>query len=160
MFSKVKNTKYPPKTKPVLVWDGECDFCNFWKSHWEKITGSTVQYKKYQEIAGHFKDIPISAFKKASHFIDLDGKVYSGPDSAYKSYQYANRKVWLHPLYTRNLLFRNLSDYVYNYIAKNRGFFYKVSKIFFGNEPQNLKPYWLIYLVAIIILIMVISAKI
>jgi len=157
MFSKLKKTKFPPDNKPILIWDGECDFCAFWVTHWKKKTGSAIDYNKYQQIASHFSDIPLKEFKKASRLITTDGSIYSGPDSAYKALAYSKKPIlkW-HKLYNNNSWFRQLSDYSYNFIAKNRPTMFKLTKFFFGNNPNHLKPYWLIYLISIILLCIVI----
>ncbi|PVW16209.1 thiol-disulfide oxidoreductase DCC family protein [Marixanthomonas spongiae] len=149
MFRKFKKTKYPPSHKPVLVWDGECGFCKYWVIRWKSLTSGNIVYKTYQEVASQFQDIPIKEFKKASRLIETDGCVYSGPDSAYRSYTYTNKTWPWHNWYTRYNWFATLSDHGYNYIAKHRPFFFDLTKLCFGSDPKHLKPYWLLYLLAV-----------
>ncbi len=151
MFKKIDHTSYKPKDN-ILIWDGDCGFCKFWKTRWEKQTEGIIQFKTYQNYAENFKDIPKKEFKKASRLIEKDGKIYSGPDSAYRSLWHADNKKW-HYLYTKNKLFRYLSDHTYNHIAKNRSFYYKFTKFLFGENPLNFKPYWLFYLGLIIVIL-------
>ncbi len=151
MFEKIKLTKYPP-TKNILIWDGDCGFCKFWKTRWQQKTEGKVAFETYQNSSKKFSDIPLKEFKKASRLIEIDGKIYRGPDSAYRSLWHAGNKKW-HQLYSSNHIFRNLSDNGYNHIAKNRSFYFKLTKILFGNNPLNLKPYWLIYLILLFALI-------
>ena len=151
MFEKIKLTKYPPN-KNILIWDGDCGFCKFWKTRWQQKTEGKVAFETYQNSSKKFSDIPLKEFKKASRLIEIDGKIYSGPDSAYRSLWHAGNKKW-HQLYSSNHIFRNLSDNGYNHIAKNRSFYFKLTKILFGNNPLNLKPYWLIYLILLFALI-------
>lgn len=151
MFQKIGHTDYPPAKKPVLVWDGNCGFCAFWVTHWKKITRGTVDFKPFQDVADQFQDIPLAAFKSASHFITTTGTVHSGPDSAYMSYLMANPSSVWHAWYIKYDWFNSLSDRLYGYIARNRSFMFRVTKIMFGSNPKALKPYWLLYLLAIVI---------
>lgn len=134
----------------MLVWDGDCTFCKFWVTRWKMKTGEAVEYITYQKVAAKFQDIPIKEFKKASRFIALDGSIYSGPDSAYKSYTYAKESTlpW-HQWYRNYYWFTWLSDHSYNYIAKNRSAFYKITVACFGKDPERLKPYWLLYVLGL-----------
>ncbi|MDR5590596.1 thiol-disulfide oxidoreductase DCC family protein [Christiangramia sp. SM2212] len=150
MFGKIKYTEHHPPQN-VLIWDGKCGFCKFWKTRWEEKTKGKVIFKTYQESAENFKDFPIKEFKKASRLIETDGKIYSGPDSAYRSLWHAGNKFW-HQLYASSSIFEKLSNHGYNHIAKNRSFYFKLTKFLFGKDPLHLKPYWLLYLVLIIIL--------
>jgi predicted DCC family thiol-disulfide oxidoreductase YuxK len=152
LFRKIENTKYPP-SQNILIWDGDCGFCKFWKTRWEEKTQGIIQFSTYQEVASEFPDIPLKEFKKASRLIEPDGKIYSGPDSAYRSMWHAGNK-FQHRLYRKKYWFRNFSDHAYNHIAKNRSFYFKVTKLFFGDNPLQLKPYWLIYLIVIILILL------
>ncbi|GEQ87140.1 hypothetical protein ULMS_26480 [Patiriisocius marinistellae] len=158
MFTKFQKTLYPPFEKPVLVWDGDCGFCKYWVIRWKLHTGISINYIPYQQIAHKFKDIPLKEFKKASRFIDTDGFIYSGPDSAYKTLSFKNGKSHLHNWYHKYKWFTWLSDFGYNTIAKNRSFMFKLSKAFFGSNPKSFKPYWILYLLIIIVFIFLISA--
>ena len=146
MFQKFEQTAYPPGYKPVLVWDGECGFCKYWVTRWKSLTGEKVTYKTYQETAHQFPDIPLKEFKKASRLIETDGKIYSGPDSAYRSYTYTNKNLPWHTWYHQHNWFTKLSDHGYNYIAKQRPLFFTLTKLFFGKNPERLQLYWLGYL--------------
>jgi hypothetical protein len=50
-----------------------------------------------------------------------------------------------------------LSDQGYNYIAKNRPFMFKLTKTLFGERPEKLSRYWLIYTIALVVLIAILS---
>ncbi|WP_240673119.1 DCC1-like thiol-disulfide oxidoreductase family protein [Aequorivita ciconiae] len=136
-----------------MVWDGECTFCKYWITYWHSKTSNRIEYLTYQETANNFADIPIKEFKKASRFIDIDGIVYSGPDSAFKILTYFNPSFpFWHKWYTKNNLFSKVCDYSYNWIAKHRSFMFAITKLFFGKNPQALKPYWLAIFFLIVIL--------
>lgn len=94
-------------------------------------------YKTFQEVAGNFPDIPLKEFKKASRLIETNGSVFSGPDSAFRIFTYFEKEnsFW-HKFYSKHKWFAILSDHSYNLIAKNRNFMFKLTKIFFGNNPN------------------------
>lgn len=152
MFQEINKTKHPP-LQPILVWDGECKFCKWWKTRWELKTKGKLQFKTYQDVAHKFPDIPIKEFKKASRLIDTDGSVYSGPDSAYRSLYIAGIEKW-HIWYSSSNMFKTMSNLGYNHIAKNRNFYYKATIFLFGKSPVTPRPYWLLYLLIIIVLIL------
>lgn len=143
MFSKIEKTNFPPPEKPMMVWDGECGFCKYWITNWQSKTKDRIVYRTFQEVAGLFKDIPLKEFKKASRLIETDGSIYSGPNSAYRSFIYFEKSPFpAHAWYQKNNWFTSLSDHSYNFIAKHRGFMLKLSKLFFGKDPLSMKPYW------------------
>ncbi|WP_310992677.1 thiol-disulfide oxidoreductase DCC family protein [Aequorivita marina] len=146
MFTKVPSTSFSP-SKPLLVWDGACGFCKYWVTHWKFKTGNRVNYSPYQEVAHLVKGIPIKEFKKASRLIETDGSIYSGPNSAYRSFVYFKKPSYFwNKLYARSKTFTFISDHSYNFIAKHRSFFFKLTTICFGKNPKSLKPYWLLWI--------------
>lgn len=150
MFTKIKQTEFPPKEKPMMVWDGECGFCKYWITNWKSKTDGRIDYRTFQEVAERYKDIPLKEFKKASRLIEPDGSVFSGPDSAYRSFHYIkNTSSPWHRWYSHYKIFNSLSDHTYNFIAKNRSSMFKLTKIFFGKNPEVLKPYWFLLLLTI-----------
>ena len=60
MFHKILKTKYPPKYKPVLIWDGHCGFCKFWITRWKAKTGDALEFKTFQETSQQYKDFPLT----------------------------------------------------------------------------------------------------
>lgn len=151
LYKKIPYTKNIPAVN-ILVWDGQCGFCKYWKTRWEARTEGKIDFATYQEVAENFPDIPLKEFKKASRLIETDGQIYAGPDSAYRSIYHTGNKFW-HELYQNSSLFRSLSDHGYNHIAKNRSFYFKITKLLLGSDPLNSRPYWLIYLVLFLLLI-------
>ena len=158
MFSKIEKTAFPPIEKPMMVWDGECGFCNYWITRWKSKTEDRINYKSFQEVAEYFGDIPLKEFKKASRLIETDGSVFSGPDSAFRSFTYfENEDFRWHRWYSKYKWFTFLSDHSYNFIAKHRSFMFTLTKIFFGKNPEAIKPYWfliLLFLFSIIYLLL------
>lgn len=145
-FKQLPPTQYPPAQKPLMVWDGECGFCAYWVSRWNMQTNGKVDFKPYQEAAENFPDIEKQHFKEASRLIDTDGKVYSGPHSAYKSLHYAGKFTILNSWYEKDGLFTRVSDALYYWVVNHRNFMYKLTKALWGSNPAEQRPFWFIYL--------------
>ncbi|MDR7130609.1 putative DCC family thiol-disulfide oxidoreductase YuxK [Algoriphagus sp. 4150] len=149
MFTKIQHTQFPPD-QPLFLWDGECGFCKYWIIVWKSKTEG-LTYTTFQEAASDFPDIPLKEFKKASRLIETDGSVFSGPDSAYRTFYYFRKpkKRW-HRLYQKSGFFQKFSDHTYNWIAKNRPLMMNLTKAFWGKNPIRRKPYWMIYLLGLL----------
>jgi len=153
MFAKIQKTQSPP-SQALFVWDGECGFCKYWIIVWKSKTVD-LNYKTFQEVAGEFPDIPLKEFKKASRLIDTDGSVFSGPDSAYRTLWYFEKpQEHLHLWYKSSGVFRRLSDHGYNFIAKNRPLMMKLTLAFWGKNPLKRKPFWVIYLMGLVMILL------
>jgi predicted DCC family thiol-disulfide oxidoreductase YuxK len=154
VFTKVHQTRYTPYEKPVMIWDGQCGFCAYWTTRWSKLTGQKVSYEPYQEVATAFPDIPVERFKEASRLVEPSGAVFSGPRSAYRTLTYS-RSFWrfLDRWYLEKGWFEKFSDRAYNWVANNRNFLFKVTKLCFGSNPHEVRPFWLIYLCTILYVI-------
>lgn len=146
MFTKLKQTQFPPKEKPIMVFDGNCGFCRYWVVKWMRISKLSIEYRPYQEVARNFSDIPEKYFKEAVRYIDLNGEIANGPEAAYMAYVKANKSLYLYKWYKEGKWFMKLSDAIYLWVAEHRNFLSKVSIYLFGKNPANPKPYWKIYL--------------
>ncbi len=149
MFHKLKSTRYPPKKKPILVWDGNCGFCKYWVTRWQSFTGDKIFYEPYQEVARYMPDIDEIHFKQASRLIETDGQIFSGPASAYRTFTYGSKWAFLFRWYSKYKWFQKLSDSLYNWVARNRSSLFKITKFLFGSNPEEVKPFWVIYLLFI-----------
>ncbi len=146
IFTKLDKTAHAPTEKPLMAWDGNCGFCHYWVLRWKMFTGDKVEYRPFQEAAKNFPDIEYKYFKQAIRFIDLDGKIYTGPAAAFQAFQYGDRYRWVMPLYKRLGLFRFLSDHFYSFVSRNRTVMYKITVRLWGKNPVRQKNYWAYYL--------------
>jgi len=152
MFTKFLQTQNKP-SKPLMIWDGNCGFCKYWILVWQTKT-TEVDYKTLQDVAAEFPEIPLKEFKKASRFIDTDGQIYSGPDSAFMSMWYFKtpQKHW-HRWYMSSELFQSLCDHGYNFVAKNRPLMMKITLAFWGKNPIKRKPFWMLWLMGLVVFV-------
>src|SRR6266536_975614 len=106
-----------PPFKPLLIWDGECDFCRLWIERWRFITAGEVDYATYQEVADRFPEIPRDEFKHAMVFIESDGTAFFAAEAVYRSLAYRPSKRWLAWSYDRVPGFAAISEAVYKFVA-------------------------------------------
>ncbi|MFP6626822.1 MAG: lipase maturation factor family protein [Deltaproteobacteria bacterium] len=86
-------------TKPVFVYDGDCDFCRVWIERWRELTGEAVDYRPYQQAAADFPHIPAEDFVRAAHLVEPDGSVSEGAEAVFKALALVEGRGWLLKLY-------------------------------------------------------------
>jgi len=74
---------------PLLVYDGDCDFCRRWIARWRAITGERVEYAPYQKVAGRFPQIPIEDFKRSVQLILPGGEIFAGAHAVFRTFALA-----------------------------------------------------------------------
>lgn len=116
--------------KPLLIYDGECGFCRSWISRWEKITGDSIDYATYQNVASNYPQISISQFQNSVQLIETDQKVFSGAKAVFKTLAYNPKRRWLLKLYESIPGFAFITELGYKIIARNRYVFSKLSNFF------------------------------
>lgn len=141
----------------MMVFDGQCGFCKYWVIRWKKMSADKIDFQPYQKVSSSFQDIEQKHFKEAVRYIDLNGKIYSGPAAAYYTYYIRDKVKFLFLWYENKTWFRKQNDLIYQWIADNRSFVFEVCIKMLGKNPRETKHYWLIYLLAVIAIISLIS---
>src|SRR5665213_634982 len=102
MKSDIRVAAPPPK--PLMVFDGDCNFCKLWIRRWQQITGDAVDYLPSQnsQIAERFPEIPRERLETAVQFIETDGAVYSGAEGVFRAL--AKNPKWQWPLHAYHCL--------------------------------------------------------
>lgn len=149
-----------PPSRPLLVYDGDCQFCRRWIARWQSATSDAVSYLPFQDesIPGKFPEIPREDFAQAVHLILPDGSVYRGAQAVLRSLAEAGKERWLFGLYERIPAFAELAELFYEEVATHREFLSKVDRIYSGPGILPLRHIWvrfiflrglaLIYLIA------------
>lgn len=110
--------------KPVLVYDGDCDFCKYWIYRWKHITKDRIDYFPYQEICKNFPEIPVSEFQSSVKLILHTGQVYSGAEAILRA---LNNRLFLW-CYANLLGFSYVTELVYRLVAKHRQYISKYTR--------------------------------
>lgn len=152
MFKKLHKTEHLPGDKPLMAWDGNCGFCKYWVIKWKIITNGRVHYQPFQEVYQNFPDIDLKYFRQAIRFIDIDGRIYTGPAAVFQAlHRYGNKWRWVMPLYNHFWPFRFASDHFYAFVSRNRVKMYDIVIRLFGRNPARPKKRWVVYLGVLLI---------
>ena len=108
-----------------------------WIEYWRSLTGDSVDYAPFQEIARKFPHIPHEDFKKSVQLITTTGEVLSGARAVLTTLRIADKGRWLLWLYERLPGFFSLSEWLYRFIARNRNAFYKFTVLLWGQTVQQ-----------------------
>ncbi|MDB6065568.1 MAG: hypothetical protein JWR26_1776 [Pedosphaera sp.] len=132
--------------KPLMIYDGECNFCKFWIRRWQQSTGGRVDYMASQDprVGEQFPEIPRQRFEESVQFIETDGRVYSGAEAVFRSLTYGRwgrRPLWA---YQRVPGVAPVTEWLYRFVAGHREGFSRLNRWFWGGAGTLL----FIYLVA------------
>ena len=111
------------RERPLLVFDGDCEFCRAWIARWRRATRGAVDAAPYQEVAARFPAIAAGAFARAVHLIEPDGSWSSGAEAVLRSLVHGRRARRWWWLYRRVPPFAAASEWVYRFVAGHRGVF-------------------------------------
>ena len=111
-----------PPARPLLIYDGDCDFCQRWLARWRRITGERLDYLPFQDasVAARFPEIPLDQFASAVHLIEPDGHVYRGAAAALRARGLNPRHRGLLWLYEHVPGFAPVTEAAYRCVARNR----------------------------------------
>lgn len=123
------------KKIPRLIYDGDCDFCQYSVDYWKKLTGDTVDYQPYQLVSQNYPAISIADFKQSVKYITPDGEVASAAKASFLTLSHApDGGIWM-TLYRKMPGFAYLTEKAYTLISTHRTAAYTLSRFFWGKEP-------------------------
>src|ERR1017187_4371182 len=127
-----------PPPKPLLVFDGDCNFCTLWIRRWQQMTGDAVDYLPSQaaSVAAQFPEIPREQFNTAVQLIESDGAVYAGAEAVFRTLAHNPNCQWPLNFYRTNQSFANVTEWAYRLVAENRKFFSLLTRWFWGRHVE------------------------
>jgi len=124
-------------SKPLVVFDGDCNFCRRWVERWREMTRGAVDYAPFQEAAARFPEIPRENFAQALHFIEKDGTVYRGAEAVFRSLGRVRGGRVLVWCYDHLPGFAPITEAAYGAIARNRMVASFFTRLLWGNEVRR-----------------------
>ena len=124
------------RTRPQLLYDGDCGFCGYWARYWQRLTGDAVEYRPYQQVIAQYPTISEAEFQRAVQFIAPDGKRASGAEASFLTLSHAPGKGFWLALYRYLPGFAPVSELAYAFIAKRRPAFYGLSLMLWGRSHE------------------------
>ena len=122
--------------RPLLVWDGDCNFCHFWVRQIRHRTGDAVEYIPYQDarIADLFPEIQREQFETAVQLALPDGRLLSGAEAIFAALSAHGHLRWPYVLYRRVPGVAWVSELAYRFVASHRAFFARLTRLFAGSK--------------------------
>lgn len=114
-----------PPVHPVLIFDGECEFCRRWVNRWQRATCSQIKYLPLQDacVGTWFPEIPRAQLEASVHLVEPDGLVSIGAEAVFRSFRCAGKRNWPLRLYNDLPPFAWLAEHAYRFVARHRGTF-------------------------------------
>ena len=149
-----------PPPKPLLVFDGDCQFCRRWIARWKNATAGKVDYLTFQDesLAGRFPEIPRQDFAEAVHLLQPDGSVCRGAEAVLRALAEGGRHPRSIRLYRKFSSLADLGEMLYEEVALHRSALSKLDRVYAGPGVQPPSYLWvrfvflrglaLIYLIA------------
>ena len=126
-----------PPAKPVLIYDGDCNFCSLWIHRWRQAAGDFLDYLPFQHagVAGCFPEVPRGRFEAAGQLIETDGRVYGGAEAVFRALAHGSRGGRLLHWYQRSTVFARASEWAYRFVAGHRRFFFGLTRLVVHSRP-------------------------
>jgi predicted DCC family thiol-disulfide oxidoreductase YuxK len=121
-------------SRPRLVYDGDCGFCGYWARYWQELTGDSIDYRTYQDVAPQYPAIPVADFQRAVQYIAPDGQRASAAEASFLTLSHARGKGFWLALYRKLPGFAFLSELAYASIAAHRSASYRISLFLWGRN--------------------------
>jgi predicted DCC family thiol-disulfide oxidoreductase YuxK len=120
--------------KPLMIYDGDCNFCKFWVARWQRATKGWVDYVPSQDphVAGQFPELPREWFETSIQFIETNGRVYSGAEGVFRSLIYSRFLRWPLWLYQHVPGVAPITEWSYRFVASHREGFSRLTRWVWG----------------------------
>ncbi len=128
-----------PPGKPLLVFDGDCNFCRRWIARWQQATRDRIEYLPFQDprIAESFPELPRERFEQSVQLIETDGSVFSGAEAVFRSLAFVPRKRWQLWLYRHVAGVPPATEAAYRFVARHRDGFSVLTRILWGTHVER-----------------------
>ena len=117
---------------PIMVWDGECEFCRLCADRFKSAGADTVEFIPFQDLHSKYPKAPQLDYKKSVVFFSKNS-FQTGAAAVYSFYAEIGLK-WPLRLYKRLNLFSIISESSYRFVANNRKFFRGIGQFFWGSN--------------------------
>jgi len=128
-----------PPARPVVIYDGDCNFCKLWIRRWQQTTGDRVEYIPFQDasIASRFPELRRDQLETSVHLVLSDGMVISGAEAAFRALAENPDADWFHDWYRHSRVFADISEKAYGLVARNRRIFSFLTRLGWGRHVER-----------------------
>jgi len=134
----------PPR--PILVWDGDCNFCRLCAERFDSHREKKVDLIPYQSLHQKWPQAPAEDYGSAVYLFTPAGKSYRAAAAIYRFYAEYPWRGWANWAYKRFRWFALLSEWGYRFVANNRKTFGRLVRVFWGKSfvlPTYCTSAWL-----------------
>lgn len=124
--------------RPLIIYDGDCDYCGLWISRWRKRLADKLDFAPFQEVWEQYPHIPRDNFSGAVHLVLPDGTAYSGAEAVFAISKATGRPSVLLWLYRHFPGVAPIAETGYKFVASHRDLCYKTTAGLWG---PNLGPH-------------------
>lgn len=126
----------PTRSRPILIYDGDCHFCRRWIARWHGYTEDRVEYAPFQEVAADFPGIPSESFRQSVQLVEPDGRVTAGAEAVFRALSFAPGRRW--PLWAYENLpgAARASERCYRIVAGHRAGFSLLTRWLWGQHVE------------------------
>ena len=137
-----------PPSKPVMIYDGDCDFCWQWVRRWQQSTGSAIDYLPSQDasIASRFPEITQEQFDASVQLVESDGQVYGGSQAVFRALATNPRHRLPNRIYETSTLFAKTTEAAYRVVSNHRNLFLRLTRWLWGSQvdrPAHVLSRWI-----------------
>lgn len=111
------------QNKPVLIYDGDCNFCRRWVARWSHVTGGRVDTLPSVEVSSLFPNISSEQFQASIQLVEPDGSVYEGAEAVFRTLACHPNYSWPLWLYQRVPGVAGVTEFLYRFVARHRATF-------------------------------------
>jgi len=122
----------------VLVYDGDCAFCQYTVDYAAAVVGDSVRFQPYQNVAPDYPDVALDEFSASIQLFSPQGR-YAGAEAAFRVLAVAPRLAgWLW-CYRFVPLFATLAEFAYRLTARHRDWAMRAAKVTHGRRLRPLE---------------------
>jgi len=119
---------------PLMIFDGDCNFCKKWIAYWRQLTGSLIQYSPFQSIASQFPQIPEKKFQQSVCLVLEDQTFCFGAEAIFRALSLAGKGKGWYWCYRFIPGFKWVSELGYWLVARLRPLFSVLTTVLWGSE--------------------------
>lgn len=123
--------------KPLLIYDGDCEFCSYSVDYARAATGPAIDYRAFQDVGADFPGISEAEFRAAIYLVEPDGTTTRAARAAFRCLALGGYTGFWEWCYRRLPLFTAITEALYRLVSRHRGGCLRLSRLLFG--PQ-LRP--------------------
>ena len=128
--------------KPLLVYDGNCQFCSYWVEYWRELTNDRVDFQTLQSYEQNHPDQTDLHLRNAIALFTADDQQFRGAAAAFALLSFAGSS-WYWWCYRYLPLFATVSEFAYQFIAGHRPAAMRIARLLWG-ERRPVEQYSLV----------------